>query len=244
MPPPVSKIQPSLAARRPARARAGEPSRLTWTPPGTAMQHPVVSSEWFRTNQKEADMESTTVAVDLARSVFEVAVANERGQISERKRFGRTAFMRFLTKRPPCRVVMEACGTAHYWGRVAQEHGHQVTLLPSFRTLPVCLGRPSVFPPGHFDAVGPWGSTSSHSRRPSASGRRPFHSVLSLSAGAVRVVRSRTKNPNNDGGNMDVCAVRPPFSSWYTPRCLRVPFSLPCALPRSGPETGHHQIAT
>ena len=75
-------------------------------------------------------MESTTVAVDLAKSVFEVAVANERGQISERKRFGRTAFMRFLTKRPPCRVVMEACGTAHYWGRVAQEHGHQVTLLP------------------------------------------------------------------------------------------------------------------
>ena len=75
-------------------------------------------------------MESTTVAVDLAKSVFEVAVANERGQITERKRLGRTSFMRFLTKRPPCRVVMEACGTAHYWGRVAQEHGHQVTLLP------------------------------------------------------------------------------------------------------------------
>ena len=75
-------------------------------------------------------MESTTVAVDLAKSVFEVAVANERGQITERKRFGRTAFMRFLTKRPPCRVVMEACGTAHYWGRVAQGRGHRVTLLP------------------------------------------------------------------------------------------------------------------
>ena len=40
-------------------------------------------------------MESTTVAVDLAKSVFEVAVANERGQITERKRCGRTAFMRF-----------------------------------------------------------------------------------------------------------------------------------------------------
>ena len=75
-------------------------------------------------------MESTTVAVDLAKSVFEVAVANERGQITERKRFGRTAFMRFLTKRQPCRVVMEACGTAHYWGRVAQGRGHRVTLLP------------------------------------------------------------------------------------------------------------------
>ena len=75
-------------------------------------------------------MESTTVAVDLAKSVFEGAVANERGQITERKRFGRTAFRRFLTNRRPCRVVMEACGTAHDWGRVAQRHGHRVTLLP------------------------------------------------------------------------------------------------------------------
>jgi transposase len=25
---------------------------------------------------------------------------------------------------------MEACGTAHYWGRVAQAHGHRVTLIP------------------------------------------------------------------------------------------------------------------
>jgi transposase len=25
---------------------------------------------------------------------------------------------------------MEACGTAHYWGRVAQDHGHRVTLVP------------------------------------------------------------------------------------------------------------------
>ena len=38
--------------------------------------------------------------------------------------------MRFLTNRPPCRIVMEACGTAHYWGRVAQRRGHRVTLLP------------------------------------------------------------------------------------------------------------------
>ena len=49
-------------------------------------------------------MERTTVAVDLAKSVFEVAVANERGQITEWKRFGRTAFMRFLTTLRPCRV--------------------------------------------------------------------------------------------------------------------------------------------
>ncbi len=73
-------------------------------------------------------MERTTIAVDLAKSVFEVA--NDRGQIVERKRYGRASFRRCLETRPASRVVMEACGTAHYWGRVAQEHGPRVTLLP------------------------------------------------------------------------------------------------------------------
>ena len=75
-------------------------------------------------------MERTTIAVDLAKSVFEVAVANERGQILERKRLGRASFRRLLATRPSSRVVMEACGTAHHWGRVAQQQGHRVTLLP------------------------------------------------------------------------------------------------------------------
>ena len=75
-------------------------------------------------------MDGTTVAVDLAKTVFEVAVANERGQIIDRKRLGRAQFARFLETQSPARVVMEACGTAHYWGRVAQNHGHEVTLLP------------------------------------------------------------------------------------------------------------------
>ena len=30
----------------------------------------------------------------------------------------------------PARAVMEACGTAHDWGRLAQDHGREVTLLP------------------------------------------------------------------------------------------------------------------
>ena len=76
-------------------------------------------------------MNRTTVAVDLAKTVFEVAVANDRSQIIERKRFGRAALKRFLETRPASRVVMEACGTAHYWGRFALELGHEVTLLPA-----------------------------------------------------------------------------------------------------------------
>ena len=82
-------------------------------------------------NQEETDEEGTTIAVDLAKSVFEVVVANDRGQTVERKCYGRASFRRCLETRPASRVVMEACGTAHYWGRVAQAHGHRVTLLPS-----------------------------------------------------------------------------------------------------------------
>ena len=73
-------------------------------------------------------MDRTTVAVDLAKTVFEVAVANDRDQIIDRKRLGRAGFKSFLETRPSSRVVMEACGTAHYWGRFAQQHGHEVTL--------------------------------------------------------------------------------------------------------------------
>ena len=75
-------------------------------------------------------MDATTVAVDLAKTVFELAIANAQWRIVARQRLNRAQFTRFLTQTPPTHVVMEACGMAHHWGRVAQEHGHCVTLLP------------------------------------------------------------------------------------------------------------------
>ena len=82
-------------------------------------------------NEEEADMDATTVAVDLAKDVFEVATANRAGRILERKRLTRRQFEAFVDALPVgTRVVMEACGTAHYWGRRCQAHGHDVRLLP------------------------------------------------------------------------------------------------------------------
>ena len=60
-------------------------------------------------------MDATTVAVDLAKDVFEVALANRGERIFERKRLTRPQFERFLEGLTPGTVVvMEACGTAHY----------------------------------------------------------------------------------------------------------------------------------
>jgi transposase len=75
-------------------------------------------------------MDATTVAVDLAKTVFEVAIADRHWHIVGRHRFNRRQFTHFLATVTATHIVMEACGTAHYWGRVAQQHGHTVTLLP------------------------------------------------------------------------------------------------------------------
>lgn len=81
-------------------------------------------------------MHSTTIAVDLAKTVFEVAVSRQPGRVSERHRLSRGQFSRFLAEREPATLVMEACGTAHYWGREAQSRGHQVVLLPPHTVRP------------------------------------------------------------------------------------------------------------
>ena len=73
-------------------------------------------------------MDATTVAVDLAKDVIEVAVA---GAGRRHERLGRTGFKRFLAQQPASRIVMESCGGAHYWARKAQANGHAVTILPA-----------------------------------------------------------------------------------------------------------------
>lgn len=76
-------------------------------------------------------MPSVTIAVDLAKDIFEIAVANALYRITERKRLTRPQFERFWSTREPCRVVMEACGSAHHWARRLQALGFEVVLLPA-----------------------------------------------------------------------------------------------------------------
>jgi transposase len=76
-------------------------------------------------------MNATTVGVDLAKNVFEIALADERGHIVERQRLNRARFDRFFVNRPACRIVMEACGSAHHHARRLGSQGHEVVLLPA-----------------------------------------------------------------------------------------------------------------
>lgn len=78
----------------------------------------------------------TVVAVDLAKSVFEVAASEIPGQVHYGDRLARARFLAFFERLPPAVVVMEACGSATYWGRRIQALGHEVVLLPPHQVRP------------------------------------------------------------------------------------------------------------
>jgi transposase len=75
-------------------------------------------------------MEHTTIAVDLAKSVFQVAVSHRAGSVDDERRLSRDRFLPFFAQQPPATIVLEACGSAHYWARQLQPLGHTVRLLP------------------------------------------------------------------------------------------------------------------
>lgn len=75
-------------------------------------------------------MNSTEVSVDLAKAVFQVAVSDTPGRVDRERRLSQAGLRRFFAEHEPVRVWMEACGTAHHWGRELQSLGHEVSLLP------------------------------------------------------------------------------------------------------------------
>ena len=76
-------------------------------------------------------MQSTTVAVDLAKSVFQLAVADAHWRVTEQHRLSRSQFEKWFLNRAVSLVIMEACGSAHHWARWLNSLGIEVKLLPA-----------------------------------------------------------------------------------------------------------------
>ena len=57
-----------------------------------------------------------TVAIDLAKSVFQLVGADADGRVVASHRLSRSAFIAYWHNRSALRVVMEACGSAHHFG--------------------------------------------------------------------------------------------------------------------------------
>ncbi|WP_024922105.1 MULTISPECIES: IS110 family transposase [unclassified Afipia] len=76
-------------------------------------------------------MHPTIIGLDLAKHVFQAHGVDAAGKAVLRKKLRRSELIAFFAKLPSCVVGMEACGTAHYWGRELTALGHQVKLMPA-----------------------------------------------------------------------------------------------------------------
>ena len=72
----------------------------------------------------------TTIGLDLAKRVFQVHGVDAAGAVVLRRQLKRRQMVPFFTKLPSCLIGMEACGTAHHWGRTLRALGHEVRLIP------------------------------------------------------------------------------------------------------------------
>ena len=61
--------------------------------------------------------EVNIIGIDLAKLSFQVHGARADGSVAYRKKLSRGKVLSFLASQPGCTVAMEACGSAHYWGR-------------------------------------------------------------------------------------------------------------------------------
>jgi transposase len=73
--------------------------------------------------------EVTTIGLDLAKRVLQVHGVDGAGAVVVRRALRRRQVVRFFGKLPRCLVGMEACATAHYWGRELTKLGHEVRLI-------------------------------------------------------------------------------------------------------------------
>jgi transposase len=75
-------------------------------------------------------MEIAVIGLDLAKYVFQVHGVDAAGQAVLRRKLRRGEVLAFFAKLPRALVGIEACHTAHYWGRELAKLGHEVRLMP------------------------------------------------------------------------------------------------------------------
>jgi transposase len=75
--------------------------------------------------------EVSIIGLDLAKNVFfQAHGAGTDGSVVFRRKLSRAQMLKFIAAQPPCVVAMEACASAHHWGRSIGELGHEVRLIP------------------------------------------------------------------------------------------------------------------
>ena len=99
---------------------------MGWTPLSALM----CQSGGVRKQLEEASVtEVHIIGLDLAKRVFQAHGAASDGTVVFRERLSRNQVLTFVSSQPSCIVAMEACASAHHWGREIGALGHEVRLI-------------------------------------------------------------------------------------------------------------------
>lgn len=78
-------------------------------------------------------MKVTTIGIDIAKRIFQLHGVDKNGKTVLKKKLMRDQVLMFIANLPRCLVGIEACGSAYYWAREIEKHGHEVKLMaPQF----------------------------------------------------------------------------------------------------------------
>jgi transposase len=141
-------------------------------------------------------MQVTTYGVDLAKRVFQVHwVEPESGEV-KRKVLTRVEFAAFFARRAAGVVAMEACASAHHWGRALRALWHCVRLIPTQFVRPFVKSNKS----DAADAQAIWEAAQRPEMRFVALKSEQQQAVLGLHRQRQLLVKMRTMQANQARG--------------------------------------------
>jgi transposase len=116
------------AKRIPARREPSAAGLMGWMAP----ERDRMCQGWSKQLQQRGPSmtQVTTIGLDLGKRVFQVHGVDAGGAVVLRRQLKRRQMVPFFTKVPSCLIGLEACGTAHYWGRMLRGLGQEVRLIP------------------------------------------------------------------------------------------------------------------
>ncbi len=146
---------------------------------------------------------NNVVSIDLAKSVFQVCVLSEHNKVLMNKKVSRVRLLETVMQANANRVVMEACYSSNFWGRLFQKHGLEVNLIPPHQVKPFVVGNKN----DRNDAV----AIAEASRRPRATFVQvktlEQQDVQSLDRIRQRLIKSRTALANQIRGLLAECGI-------------------------------------
>jgi len=137
-------------------------------------------------------MNPTTYGLDIAKKVMQVHwVDSGSGEIG-RRTLKRSQLVPFFARQAPARVVLEACGGAHYWGRTLSGLGHEVRLVHARHVRPYVRGNKN----DAADAQAIWSAAQQPQMRWVPLKSEEQQAVLSLHRVRAQWVQVRTQTVN------------------------------------------------